>query len=140
MLIFSSQTQLSLLLNCTHIICDGTFKYAPKGVKQIYRVFGLVRQIHSTPLVTALLMGKNKFLYKKMWGKIKEALLNLDVVSSINCANFDAEIAAYSSFAEVFLGVKVKLCSFHVKQGLYRKVSLSLLKVLFHFLRCKRWD
>uniref|UniRef100_A0A915DC49 Probable ribosome biogenesis protein RLP24 n=1 Tax=Ditylenchus dipsaci TaxID=166011 RepID=A0A915DC49_9BILA len=52
-----------------------------------------------------------------MWGKIKEALLNLDVVSSINCANFDAEIAAYSSFAEVFLGVKVKLCSFHVKQG-----------------------
>uniref|UniRef100_A0A915D792 ATP-grasp fold succinyl-CoA synthetase-type domain-containing protein n=1 Tax=Ditylenchus dipsaci TaxID=166011 RepID=A0A915D792_9BILA len=124
-LIFSSQIQLSLLLNCTHIICDGTFKYAPKGVKQIYRVFGLVRQIHSTPLVTALLMGKNKFMYKKMWEKIKEALLNLHVVSSINCANFDAEIAAYSSFAEVFLGVKVKLCSFHVKQGLYRKQVLA---------------
>uniref|UniRef100_A0A915ECU5 3',5'-cyclic-nucleotide phosphodiesterase n=1 Tax=Ditylenchus dipsaci TaxID=166011 RepID=A0A915ECU5_9BILA len=36
MLIFSSPLQLNLLRSCTHIISDGTFKYAPNGVKQIY--------------------------------------------------------------------------------------------------------
>uniref|UniRef100_A0A915E1A9 MULE transposase domain-containing protein n=1 Tax=Ditylenchus dipsaci TaxID=166011 RepID=A0A915E1A9_9BILA len=122
MLIFSSPRQLQLLSNCSHLICDGTFKYAPKGTKQIYRVFGLIRGIHATPLVAVLLKQKSKEVYKKMWQKVKEALLNLVVVDSIQFANFDAEIAAYSSFQDVFPGVAVKLCCFHVKQGLYRKV------------------
>uniref|UniRef100_A0A915E4S0 Uncharacterized protein n=1 Tax=Ditylenchus dipsaci TaxID=166011 RepID=A0A915E4S0_9BILA len=39
MLIFSSPPQLNLLRSCTHIISGGTFKYAPNGVKRIYRVF-----------------------------------------------------------------------------------------------------
>uniref|UniRef100_A0A915E5V9 Uncharacterized protein n=1 Tax=Ditylenchus dipsaci TaxID=166011 RepID=A0A915E5V9_9BILA len=93
MLIFSSPLQLNLLRSCTHIISDGTFKYAPNGVEQIYRVFGLVRGNHSTSLVTMLMK----------------------------------KIAAYTPFTEIFSGVSVKLCSFHVKQGLYRKIqSLGL--------------
>jgi len=136
MLIFSSRPQLILLLNCSHLISDGTFKYAPKGTKQIYRIFGLIKQTHATPLVTVLMTGKSKVLYKRMWQKgkqdlwyiwnvfilVKEALLEINIVHSIRFANFDAEIAAYSSFSEVFPGVAIKLCSFHVKQGLYRKV------------------
>uniref|UniRef100_A0A915E9H5 MULE transposase domain-containing protein n=1 Tax=Ditylenchus dipsaci TaxID=166011 RepID=A0A915E9H5_9BILA len=123
MLIFSSPRQLRLLHSCNHIISDGTFKYAPKGVMQIYRIFGLVRQLHATPVVTVLMKRKNADLYKRMWEKVpvRESLLEINVVNSISFANFDAEIAAYSTFAEVFPGVSVKLCSFHVKQGLYRK-------------------
>uniref|UniRef100_A0A915DJF8 MULE transposase domain-containing protein n=1 Tax=Ditylenchus dipsaci TaxID=166011 RepID=A0A915DJF8_9BILA len=55
---------------------------------------------------------------------IKESILSLAVVNLISFANFDAEVAAYSSFQEVFPGMSVKLCSFHVKQGLYRKVFI----------------
>lgn len=42
--------------------------------------------------------------------------------NQIEYANFDAEIGAYGTFSQVFAGVKVKICSFHAKQGLYRKV------------------
>lgn len=69
MLMFSSPGQLNLLKKCTHIISDGTFKYAPKGTFQIYRVFGLIRGLHATPLVTSLFKGKPGILYKKMWEK-----------------------------------------------------------------------
>uniref|UniRef100_A0A915EHB4 Uncharacterized protein n=1 Tax=Ditylenchus dipsaci TaxID=166011 RepID=A0A915EHB4_9BILA len=77
MLVFASARQFNLLKNCTHIISDGTFKYAPLGTKQIYRVFGLIRGTHATPLVTALLKKKTKEVYKKMWMKVKESLSNL---------------------------------------------------------------
>uniref|UniRef100_A0A915ESF3 Uncharacterized protein n=1 Tax=Ditylenchus dipsaci TaxID=166011 RepID=A0A915ESF3_9BILA len=38
LLVFSSPLQLNLHRSCTHRISDGTFKYAPNGVKQIYRL------------------------------------------------------------------------------------------------------
>uniref|UniRef100_A0A915ERD8 Transposase n=1 Tax=Ditylenchus dipsaci TaxID=166011 RepID=A0A915ERD8_9BILA len=44
-LIFSSPRQLQLLSSCTHIIADGTFKYAPKKTMQIYRVFGMLQSL-----------------------------------------------------------------------------------------------
>uniref|UniRef100_A0A915DRE2 Uncharacterized protein n=1 Tax=Ditylenchus dipsaci TaxID=166011 RepID=A0A915DRE2_9BILA len=67
MLIFCSRRQRNLLFNCTHLICDGTFKYSPKGTTQIYRIFVFIRQTHSMPLVTVLLTEKTKVLYKRMW-------------------------------------------------------------------------
>uniref|UniRef100_A0A915E0X7 MULE transposase domain-containing protein n=1 Tax=Ditylenchus dipsaci TaxID=166011 RepID=A0A915E0X7_9BILA len=117
MLMFSSPRQLRLLYSCSHIISDGTLKYAPKSVMQIYRISGLVHQLHASPVMTVLMKQKNADLYKRMWEKAREALLQINVVNSISFANFDAGIAAYLTFAEVFPGVSVKLCSFHVKQG-----------------------
>uniref|UniRef100_A0A915EDK7 Uncharacterized protein n=1 Tax=Ditylenchus dipsaci TaxID=166011 RepID=A0A915EDK7_9BILA len=68
----------------SHIISDGTFKYAPEGAVQIYRIFGLIRQLHATPLVTALLKRKTGLLYKRMWEKVHDALLEISVVNSIS--------------------------------------------------------
>uniref|UniRef100_A0A915CQ00 Uncharacterized protein n=1 Tax=Ditylenchus dipsaci TaxID=166011 RepID=A0A915CQ00_9BILA len=104
MLIFSSPTQLNLLRNCTTIISDGTFKFAPKNAKQIYRIFGLVRGTYATPLVTVLLNGKTTELYGRMWQQVR---VGLGFINTIRYANFDAEVAAYSSFAD----------------GLYRKIQ-----------------
>lgn len=144
MLMFSTVRQTHMLQHCQHIISDGSFKYSPLGSNQIYRVFGLIRGTHATPLVTVLLKKKTKEVYKKMWEKrklrlsyleityliflVKETMANREgVVHSIQFASFDAEKAAYTSFAETFPGVKVKICAFHAKQGLYRKLqSLGL--------------
>uniref|UniRef100_A0A915CR83 MULE transposase domain-containing protein n=1 Tax=Ditylenchus dipsaci TaxID=166011 RepID=A0A915CR83_9BILA len=121
LLLFGSPGQLNLLRNCENIICDGTYKYAPDGSLQIYRIFGLVRGSHSTPLVTVLLRGKKKEVYKRMWTKVKEALDKLGRMK-MKYANFDAESGAYGSFSQIFSDVLVRICSFHAKQGLFRKV------------------
>jgi hypothetical protein len=40
--IFSSPRQLEMLGRSAVLVADGTFGYAPRGVYQIYRVFGFV--------------------------------------------------------------------------------------------------
>uniref|UniRef100_A0A915EJ80 Conserved oligomeric Golgi complex subunit 5 n=1 Tax=Ditylenchus dipsaci TaxID=166011 RepID=A0A915EJ80_9BILA len=92
----------------SHIISDGTFKYAPRGTMQIYRIFGLIRQLHATPLVTVLMKRKTSILYRRMWEKVHEALLTINLVSNVFFANFDAEVAAYTTFVEVFREVMLQ--------------------------------
>uniref|UniRef100_A0A915DB69 Uncharacterized protein n=1 Tax=Ditylenchus dipsaci TaxID=166011 RepID=A0A915DB69_9BILA len=69
---------------------------------QIYRIFGLIRQLHATPLVTVLMKQKTSILYRRMWEKVNEALLTINLVSNISFANFDAEVADYTTSVKVF--------------------------------------
>ena len=71
MVIFSSPRQQKLLRKTKRIVCDGSFKFSPKGVYQTYRVFGFVKDTHAVPLVTILLNGKRRRLYNRMWRKSK---------------------------------------------------------------------
>ncbi|KAH7720000.1 hypothetical protein AAVH_12532 [Aphelenchoides avenae] len=56
------------------IVCDGSFKYAPRNTYQVYRIFGFVSDTHCVPLVTAVLTGKSEEIYDKMWGAVANVL------------------------------------------------------------------
>uniref|UniRef100_A0A914D575 Uncharacterized protein n=1 Tax=Acrobeloides nanus TaxID=290746 RepID=A0A914D575_9BILA len=56
-------------------MCDGSFKFAPKSVKQVYRIFGVAKGGFSCPLVTALVNGMSEQLYTEMWMAAKQKLL-----------------------------------------------------------------
>lgn len=54
-------------------------------------------------------------------------------------AMFDNEKAAFKSFKKHFSPVTVKICSFHAKQGLNRKVYFaSYLSLTTYHYRCKK--
>uniref|UniRef100_A0A914H745 Uncharacterized protein n=1 Tax=Globodera rostochiensis TaxID=31243 RepID=A0A914H745_GLORO len=55
--IFASPRQLHMLKKSAIIVSDGTFKQAPKGIYQVYRVFGFAGGTHAVPLCTALMRG-----------------------------------------------------------------------------------
>jgi hypothetical protein len=61
------QAKKFLAKKVKRIMCDGSFKFAPKSVKQVYRIFGVAKGGFSCPLVTALVNGMSEQLYTEMW-------------------------------------------------------------------------
>ncbi|KAL3124676.1 hypothetical protein niasHT_009263 [Heterodera trifolii] len=121
--IFSSPRQLAMLKKTRTIISDGTFKMAPRGIFQVYRVFGFVAHTHSVPLATALMRGKNGDIYSRFWDKIRQELDTIPGDLEIRQANFDYEPASVFAFQRVFPEVHPKMCVFHVKQALNRRIQ-----------------
>ncbi|KAL3080815.1 hypothetical protein niasHS_014920 [Heterodera schachtii] len=72
--IFASPRQLQLLKKSAVIVSDGTFKQAPKGIYQVYRVFGFVAATHAVPLCTALMRGKSRVIYRRFWSTLRQEL------------------------------------------------------------------
>lgn len=64
--------------------------------------------------------SKEERWYEKMWIKLRG---NINGSLHLRTAHFDYEPAAISSFRRQFQGVDTKMCCFHVKQALARKLS-----------------
>jgi hypothetical protein len=63
--IFMSQLQLEALCEADELFIDGSFKYAPKGYVQIYRIYALLRGtkcVHAANIVTK---SEMKDMYKR---------------------------------------------------------------------------
>uniref|UniRef100_A0A914H0X5 MULE transposase domain-containing protein n=1 Tax=Globodera rostochiensis TaxID=31243 RepID=A0A914H0X5_GLORO len=121
--IFSSPRQLQLLKKSAVIVSDGTFKQAPKGIYPVYRVFGFAAGTHAVPLCTALMRGKTRAIYGRFWSKLRQELDDTDGELQIAQANFDFEPASVQEFRQNFIHVQCKMCSFHVRQALQRRVQ-----------------
>uniref|UniRef100_A0A914H579 Transposase n=1 Tax=Globodera rostochiensis TaxID=31243 RepID=A0A914H579_GLORO len=100
--IFSSPRQLALIKKSATIVSDGTFKMSPKGIFQVYRVFGFVGQTYALPLVTALMRGKTGVIYSRFWTKLREELNGVPGDLLISLANFDCEPASVNAFCVAF--------------------------------------
>uniref|UniRef100_A0A915DHV5 Carbohydrate kinase FGGY N-terminal domain-containing protein n=1 Tax=Ditylenchus dipsaci TaxID=166011 RepID=A0A915DHV5_9BILA len=129
---------LALWGNCENIICDGTYKYAPDGSLQIYRIFGLVRGSHFNSSCHGSAqrekerslqanVDKGFILFSCLFDSIftfsKRSVGQTRTDMKMKYANFDAESGAYGSFSQIFSDVLVRICSFHAKQGAKRRAS-----------------
>ncbi len=53
--------------NPVRIVCDGSFKYSPRHVQQVYRIFVVDENGLPSPFIVALMNGKTQALYVEMW-------------------------------------------------------------------------
>uniref|UniRef100_A0A1I7ZFF1 MULE domain-containing protein n=1 Tax=Steinernema glaseri TaxID=37863 RepID=A0A1I7ZFF1_9BILA len=129
LVLFLSPYGSALLKRSEHIICDGTFKFAPQGTTQIYRIFGLIGG-EATPFATALMTRKREQDYELLWTHVRSALDESSAVFNIRFAHFDSEVAAVKAFQRKFPEVKPKMCLFHVKQNITRHMQrLGLISI-----------
>uniref|UniRef100_A0A1I7Y184 MULE domain-containing protein n=1 Tax=Steinernema glaseri TaxID=37863 RepID=A0A1I7Y184_9BILA len=127
--IFLSPYGAALLKRSKHVVCDGTFAYAPAGTLQIYRVFGLIGG-ESTPFATALMTRKREQDYDLLWTQIRMVLDENNADLRIKYAHFDCEVASVKAFKKTFPEVRAKMCMFHVKQNVTRHMqNLGLMPI-----------
>ncbi|KAI3408882.1 hypothetical protein GPALN_007475 [Globodera pallida] len=102
--------------------CEPILKTSVVGV-QVYRVFGFVGQTHAIPLVTALMRGKTGAIYNRFWTKLRDELNGVPGDLQTTPANFDSEPALVNAFCVAFPEVHSKMCVFHVKQAINRRIQ-----------------
>lgn len=123
MLIFGTKRNLLLLSQNREWYSDGTFKTCPKLFAQLYTIH-IIRNNKSIPLVYALLPNKNQSTYTELFTKLKELEPTLNPISIMT----DLEKAAINAFKLIFPEICIRLCYFHFKQCLYRKLQTEGLK------------
>ncbi|KAH7721277.1 transposase [Aphelenchoides avenae] len=124
--VMASPRQLEWLRATKIIVCDGSFKYAPRNAYQVYRIFGFVADTHCVPLVTAILTGKSEEIYHKMWGAVANVLLDY----MFDFALFDFEPASIAAFKRRFPETFAKMCAFHAFQAHNRRLQQLGLQTL----------
>ena len=116
------QKQLTDFSSIDGLYVDGTFKSAPKFYHQLFTIHGLT--------ICNLHFLTDQKTFNVLWGcnrhKISEAAkLDVDVSPTIVYADF--ETAIHRAVTTVWLGLKVKACSLHLRQRWWRKMqSLGL--------------
>ncbi|XP_076047284.1 uncharacterized protein LOC143028802 [Oratosquilla oratoria] len=121
-LIFSTNEQLNLLRNAKTWYADGTFKLCRDPFKQLFSINAFVKSGENTkqiPLVFALMSGRRKKDYKAVLKKLKDKLGTVHVRNLV----IDFEIAMWTAFPRLFLGVKITGCLFHWTQSVWRKAQ-----------------
>ena len=124
MIIFASRKFLSILSECRHWYCDGTFKVVPDLFFQLYTIHA-EKEGMVIPRVYALLLNKQESTYDSVFQKLLEiepAQLNPFTVM------VDFEKAAINALENNFISV-ISGCFFHLAQNIYRKVQTEGLAV-----------
>lgn len=122
-LIFTTKRNLSVLAMTQNWLADGTFDDCPSPFKQLYTIHGLVDGT-TIPLVYALLPGKSTPIYSKF-------LLTLDETLKPETIMVDMELAFVNAVRSRFRGIKIRYCSFHLSQAVYRKLGTYHLKTRY---------
>lgn len=117
-LLFGTNTNLSLLNEFKNWCIDGTFKIAPPLAQQVYTIHCFIEQ-KAVPLCYAILGNKRKETYLELFAKIKELQPNLNP-DTLLC---DFEMAAYTAFQDVYPETLVSGCFFHLSQNLWRQIQ-----------------
>lgn len=122
-LIFGTKRNLLLLSQFSEWYSDDTFKTCPKLFGQFYTIH-IIKNNKSFPLIYALLPNKSQSTYLKLLQKINELQPDLSPTSILT----DLEHAAINAYKEIFPTISIRLCYFHFKQCLYRKIQAEGLK------------
>ncbi|XP_031348427.1 uncharacterized protein LOC116174627 [Photinus pyralis] len=118
-LMFGTATNLSLLHQHQNWHVDGTFKVAPELFFQLFTVHALIDNRTTLPMVYVLLQDKTEVTYTRVFRKLLELRPDLNPRSCV-C---DFEKAVHNSLSQVFDGVALHGCLFHLGQNLWRKVQ-----------------
>lgn len=117
--IFATNEMLNLLKYNRNWMADGTFKVSPTFFLQLYTIHAILGRDNVMPCIYALLTGKTRCLYDKMWEVITNKIPGLNPTS---CTT-DFEIAAHQSMRHFFPGIQIWGCFFHLGQAIWRRVN-----------------
>ena len=125
-IIFATDQCLDLLRQSDHWFGDGTFAVSPAIFFQVYTIHAICNG-KVVPCVYALLPNKAGPTYDRLFREIDNHL-NGHIPTDIL---FDFEQAAMNSARNVFVGVNVKGCFFHLSQNIWKKIQQNGLAVLY---------
>lgn len=140
-LVFSTKQNLEILSQSQMWFLDGTFKVSPTIFTQVFTVMCIVPSIAGNsdsehvclPMVYALLSSKEEVQYTAVMRALHDAaghfgFRNFGAVSVMT----DLELAIINSVEEVYPQCSIRLCFFHLKQNLYRKIQSLGLQVAYN--------
>lgn len=124
LLVFAADTELETLHQSEYIICDGTFEMSPNSSYQLYTLHGMCRG-EGMPLVWCLLPNKSLATYIELFTAIRQALMTRYEDGATKAHTFltDFELAAMNAIKQVFVGSRLKGCTFHFRQALMKHVT-----------------
>ncbi len=126
-----SATQKNIESMCHNSIwfVDGTFRIAPNIFAQIFTIIGLRKhtghseEVVAVPLLYAFLSGKKTELYKEVLQVVKDAVKRFHTAPCVPTKIMsDFKFAIINVCTEVFPGVPLSCCCFHLGQITYRRV------------------
>lgn len=111
-IMFTTDANLALLRESMRLAGDGTFKVSPTLWYQIYTIHAM-KNGYTVPCVYALLPNKHKETYTRLFTQLKAWL---EPVAALQFSHFlaDYEQGAYLAVVDVFPGVDVEGCFFHL--------------------------
>ncbi|XP_051171104.1 uncharacterized protein LOC127287979 [Leptopilina boulardi] len=126
------RTTLSELLAASPIwFLDGTFKVCPRIFTQVFTILGVIEknrlpgeEPHVIPIsfVYALLSSKSTNEYELVLRAVLSAYQRYSIPCMPHKIMMDFEKAIINACENVFPGVPMSLCFFHLGQSLYRKI------------------
>ena len=126
LLIFATNEGLSLLESSDHWFADGTCSVSPNTFFQVYTVHAVFHG-RVLPCAFALLPNKTQATYDRLFGELATHL-NGHVPTDIL---FDYEKTAMNSAENVFAGITVTGCFFHLSQNIWRRIRENGLRPLY---------
>ncbi|XP_058799990.1 uncharacterized protein LOC131669250 [Phymastichus coffea] len=130
-LVFATRENLRLLFSSTIWFLDGTFDTVPSIFFQLFTIMGSVTQTYkgterkiAIPLVYALLENKKEIAYSK----VIEVTLSAAEEAGIRIRHpqivmTDFELAIINAVKNHFGENIIRLCFFHLRQSIYRKIQ-----------------
>lgn len=115
---FGTEENLNVLEEHRNWHVDGTFKVAPELFLQLFTIHALVDN-RSIPLIYVLLQDKREETYVRVFEKLIDLKPTLNPLSCLS----DFEKAIQNAVSQVFHGVQVTGCLFHLGQCLWRKIQ-----------------
>ena len=123
-LIFATPDQLKILAETKILFLDGTFKVVKAPFKQLFSFHTFLgneegNNIKQVPLTFVLMSSKKKMDYVVVFQKVKDLVPSLQVLHLI----LDFESSIWRAARIVFPNARIRGCSFHWSQALWRKVQ-----------------
>ena len=129
-IVFSTRRNIEFLCKLHTWFVDGTFKVAPTVFMQVFTVLGLVQRNRPSsepcalPLVYALLPGKTTEMYTEVLRAVRRAVERYRINACVPLKIIsDFELAIMRACRDVYPGVPVTGCFFHLGQSLYRRIQ-----------------
>lgn len=127
-LAFATTDNLQDLAASETFFCDGTFYTCPSLFYQIFTIH-IMTDDQMTPVVYALLPGKNQATYTRLFTLLSDKMNDLGLQFSPTSALADFETAVHNSIRDVFPGITTKGCFFHFTQAVWRKAQITGLQI-----------
>ncbi|XP_063062496.1 uncharacterized protein LOC134455401 [Engraulis encrasicolus] len=139
-LIFTTETNITRLAQCTQVYIDGWFGGCPRPFQQLVTVHGLYWE-QPIAFVMVLMSGSTEEMYKAVLKHIQHRVQTLtgqqwcpEVVTA------DLEVALFRALRGELLGAQVVTCSYHFYQSLRSKIQeLHLAGAYQSDVRVRRW-
>jgi hypothetical protein len=134
--VFSCKSNIEFMCQQDTLYMDGTFEFCTKFFGQLFTIHALCNEVY-VPVVFCLLKNKSKSTYLRLFNILKEKCDLMHCILNPKTIVIDFEMAVYLSVEEVWQGVQIIGCRFHLAQSWYVLFHISFLfvKQIIHNLK-----